>query len=159
VDADDYYAILGVNSAASLKRIQAAYRKLAKEYHPDHAGMQGKEKFQAVQEAYEVLSDPGKRKEYDAHVDRRRRIRESRGIIPEPLAPLRRPFRTRHPEPLVRSFSPAEDFSHPRSSPCTFCDGLGNLGFPCPFCRGVAPLERDLEQLLARWVRSFRFGR
>ena len=62
----DYYKILGVSRSANLKAIKKAYRALALEWHPDkHTGEEEKSKaeakFQAIAEAYEVLSDPEKR--------------------------------------------------------------------------------------------------
>jgi DnaJ-class molecular chaperone len=60
----DYYRILGVDRNADDKTIKSAYRKLARKYHPDVA--KGKEdRFKEVTEAYEVLSDPEKRRRYD----------------------------------------------------------------------------------------------
>lgn len=63
----DYYSILGVSRDASQKEIKAAYRKLARKYHPDvnKDDNEAVEKFKRVQEAYEVLSDPKKRERYD----------------------------------------------------------------------------------------------
>jgi DnaJ-class molecular chaperone len=61
----DYYAILGVSENASIDEIKKAYRRLAKQYHPDKAGPEYQEKFKEINEAYEVLSDPEKRKQYD----------------------------------------------------------------------------------------------
>lgn len=63
----DYYEILGVDKKASDAEIKKAYRKLAKKYHPDlHPDdKDAKDKFSEVNEAYEVLSDPQKRKKYD----------------------------------------------------------------------------------------------
>lgn len=64
--ARDYYDILGVNRKADAKEIKKAYRRLAKQYHPDvNAEEAAKETFREIQEAYEVLSDPEKRKLYD----------------------------------------------------------------------------------------------
>jgi DnaJ-class molecular chaperone len=67
--AEDYYHILGVQRGASEKEIQKAYRKLAREYHPDmnpdDAG--AKAKFQRVQQAYDVLGDKKKRDLYDRY--------------------------------------------------------------------------------------------
>lgn len=65
--AEDYYKVLGVNKNASKEEIKKAYRKMAMKYHPDHAkGDKGsEEKFKKISEAYAVLSDDEKRKQYD----------------------------------------------------------------------------------------------
>jgi molecular chaperone DnaJ len=63
----DFYRELGVSSDASQEEIKRAYRKLAREYHPDAnpGDAKAEQRFKAVSEAYGVLSDPKKRKEYD----------------------------------------------------------------------------------------------
>jgi len=62
----DYYAILGVDSEADDKAIKTAYRKLARQYHPDVSKhLNAEEKFKEVSEAYEVLHNSEKRAEYD----------------------------------------------------------------------------------------------
>ncbi|TDU32346.1 curved DNA-binding protein [Panacagrimonas perspica] len=62
----DYYKILGVSRSASADEIKKAYRKLAREFHPDKNKAKGaEEKFKEANEANEVLSDPEKRKAYD----------------------------------------------------------------------------------------------
>ena len=59
----DHYSTLGVNKDASPDDIKRAYRKLASQHHPDKGG--DKATFQKVQQAYETLSDPGRRQQYD----------------------------------------------------------------------------------------------
>ena len=67
VQYKDYYEILGVPRTASADELKKSFRKLARQYHPDVAKDKKKaeEKFKEINEAYEVLSDPAKRKKYD----------------------------------------------------------------------------------------------
>lgn len=89
----DYYLILGVSRTESPNGIRAAFRELAKRYHPEHVGPQGARFFQEILTAYQVLSNPEKRKHYDQglfhaegrEVDQGRPISVGTGT---PLAPL-----------------------------------------------------------------------
>ncbi|NDC80939.1 MAG: J domain-containing protein, partial [Verrucomicrobia bacterium] len=67
MDYKDYYSVLGVSKTATAEEIRSAFRKKAREHHPDVAKdkAKGAEMFKEVNEAYEVLSDPAKRAKYD----------------------------------------------------------------------------------------------
>src|ERR1700745_1708218 len=67
MDFKDYYSTLGVAKTATDKEIKQAYRKLARKHHPDvNPGDKSAEgRFKEINEAYEVLGDPDKRKKYD----------------------------------------------------------------------------------------------
>jgi DnaJ-class molecular chaperone len=87
-----YYATLGIGQGASAEGIRAAYLRLVKALHPDHAGQAGTSRFREVQQAYDVLSDPARKKEYDDQLTRSCEVRRTR-----------RPFAdaTRDVEPLI----------------------------------------------------------
>lgn len=90
----DYYVILGIARTASASGIRDAFRELAKRYHPDHMGPQGTSLFQDIVEAYQVLSDP----------DRRRVYNHGLSAAAEHVAPAPTPIITPSepaPEPLV----------------------------------------------------------
>ena len=104
----DLYKVLGVDKKASPEEIKKAYRKLARQYHPDRNPDDAKaeERFKEISAAYDVLGDPDKRKQYDrgGHVRRRRRRRrrpggsggfDAGGVRRHPLQPLRRRRRRR----------------------------------------------------------------
>ena len=91
----DYYEILGIDRSADASTIKKAYRKLAKKYHPDSNpnNAEAAEKFKDVTEAYEILSDPEKKKLYDQYYS------ETVNSLPEPdlakVEAVSNPFRTR----------------------------------------------------------------
>jgi curved DNA-binding protein len=69
MDFQDYYKLLGIDKTATPREIKSAYRKLARKFHPDlnPNDKDAKRKFQQINEANEVLSDPEKRKKYDQY--------------------------------------------------------------------------------------------
>ncbi len=88
-DFIDYYATLGVNKSASQDDIRKAYRKLARQHHPDvNPGNEAATRFKQISEAYEVIGDADKRKKYDqygkdwAHADQIEKMRRQGGGNP-----------------------------------------------------------------------------
>ncbi|HSG16615.1 MAG TPA: DnaJ domain-containing protein [Anaerolineae bacterium] len=126
----DYYLILGVDSEASLDEIKAAYRRQAKDLHPDYYG-QDSGPFIDLQEAYAVLSDAARRRVYDREIGLAERRGRSAGIRPEPLIP-----RESKPEPLIPREMPAD---------------LGDLSLNRSF-RTIRP---SFEELFDRIWRNF----
>lgn len=85
----DYYAILGVTRAESAGGIRAAYRKLARIHHPDHAGPGRTRRFQEINEAYRVLSDPAARKSYNESLTREEERLRAQAAPGESVSPRR----------------------------------------------------------------------
>src|SRR6267154_879313 len=94
----DFYEVLGVARTAYEKDITRAYRKLAKQYHPDAnpGNKDAEEKFKAVAAAYDVLGDAAKRKEYDE-------VRQMAGSGPAAARGFRRSSSTRAPASVICS--------------------------------------------------------
>src|SRR5689334_18649592 len=95
--ARDYYLVLGISRSETDGGIQAAFRVLAKRFHPDVAGSEASARFREVVEAYEVLSDPERRRRYDQELAparvqpgtadlRRGALRRPEPLIPEPMS-------------------------------------------------------------------------
>lgn len=103
--AKSYFAILGVTSNASAQEIRSAYRRLAKELHPDHFEG-GSGPFREIQEAYAVLGNSHKRDEYERSLKKlqlKRNVKQAFYTDPEPLVPEQRPLDLGEISP-VRSF-------------------------------------------------------
>jgi DnaJ-class molecular chaperone len=103
--AKSYFAILGISPNATLDEIRSAYRRLAKEFHPDHYSGSG-ERFQDIQEAYSVLGNSGRRREYERRIKKgpvKTTLRPSKYSKPEPLIPEEGPVDMGEISP-VRSF-------------------------------------------------------
>lgn len=124
----NYYIILGIPSSSTQEDIKTAYRKLAKEFHPDHYG-KNHLPFLNLQEAYSVLSDPARRRAYDDSFTKKRQ-KQASSRRPEPMA-----YRYREDiEPLIPEKNPVDlgdaslerDFHVHRPSLAALLDRLFN---------------------------------
>ena len=111
--AKSYYAILGISSNATEDEIRSAYRRLAKEFHPDHYEG-GSEIFREIQEAYAVLGNARSRHEYENKVLKvsiKKPLRSATYPKPEPLIPEEEPVDMGKISPVrsFHSFSPSFD--------------------------------------------------
>ncbi len=117
VDYKDYYKVLGVSKSASEKEIRSAYRKLARQYHPDvnPGDKTAEDKFKEINEANEVLSDPEKRKKFDELSDYYQQYGRmpgaSAGGGPAGPGGARYEYRTVSPEDLNDLFGNQSQFS------------------------------------------------
>ena len=106
----NYYLILGIPRTETARGIQKAFRELAKRHHPDRRGAHGTAAFQEIVEAYETLSDPRRRREYDDQLP------DAITLAQSPLEPIVSPTWPR-PEPLIpEPLSVAHDFATLRPS-------------------------------------------
>ncbi|MFO7715588.1 DnaJ domain-containing protein [Desulfosarcina sp.] len=107
--AKSYYALLGISSMATTEEIRAAYRRLAKAYHPDrYSG--SSDSFRQIQEAYNVLGNVEKRRQYESQISRSslRNYPASGGRPqPEPLIPEEKPTPLGDISPMEGSGAPA----------------------------------------------------
>jgi curved DNA-binding protein CbpA len=152
----DYYAALGIDRRESFTGIHKAYRQLAKECHPDRVGGQGTQRFQEVQEAYEVLSDPGKRKKYDASITRHRPLSTAAHTVEPLVSPPHSPeFFRPGPEPLVSpSAHTARQFAG--QAGWTFGHGLGRTPRHVLPCCSAANHQEEIEELIMWCLRALR---
>ena len=127
----DYYLVLGITSNASQTDIKDAYRRLAKEYHPDH--YKGNDRpFQTIQEAYAVLSDPARRRQHDSRILERKPAPSRGHTISRPVEPLI-PEPSRNPffqQTSARAFQPYRPFSGLFSRPFFPSPGPGDRQGP-----------------------------
>ncbi|HEX5547605.1 MAG TPA: DnaJ domain-containing protein, partial [Ktedonobacterales bacterium] len=104
-DEVDYYAVLGLPPSADDATIRLAYRRLARRYHPDIAGDENLHLMQTLNQAYQTLSDPERRRHYDA------------SRPPPPATDVEPPHTPQHPpqRPPQQPHSPAQAARRPES--------------------------------------------
>lgn len=142
MDKRDYYEVLGVSRDASAEEIKRAFRKLAMKHHPDqNNGSEDSEtKFKEAQEAYEILSDPEKKDNYDrfGHAS-------DGGVvdISDIFSAFFRPRRKGSDLSAKASISLEDayhgkelNFNYSYISYCKKCSGRGGIGNPCATCGG-----------------------
>ena len=111
--AKSYYVILGITPSATANEIKSAYRRLAKEFHPDYYGGDS-DVFREIQEAYSVLGDSRRRKEYEHQLKRKPRnvpVKTKFHQEAEPLIPEEKPIDMGEISPVrsFRTFMPSHD--------------------------------------------------
>lgn len=148
----DYYTILGVARDASPAAIKRAYRRLAKKLHPDVSRGSSSEEFQALQAAYETLTDAERRRRYDETLGQMERDRLEPlawSFVRSPAAgDLRRPTQpgTLSGEILLSPLEAAQGGILPLDVPifanCQACEGTGGFIFDCERCGGEGKVGR-----------------
>jgi DnaJ-class molecular chaperone len=142
----NYYTVLGVRESASPEEVQEAYRRLAKAYHPDRSGADTASQFRAVQEAWETLGNPERRRAYDLRRRQQRRPRPARRPPPGPVHgwgdfPIPQASGALHLE-LEMTSDEADCGGEvvldlPARARCGHCGGRGRVAwFLCPGCGG-----------------------
>jgi DnaJ-class molecular chaperone len=157
----DYYSILGVKVEATLEQIKSAYRRLARQFHPDVKDTSDIERFREIQEAYDVLSDGEKRRAYDLTAGSEIPVMHGSSAVPfaevwpEPMPTTLRPQRRRARARVLENnaeivLSPEEarrggmlSFEVRIGETCPACEGTGQ-GFMvwCWDCDGTGELRR-----------------
>src|SRR5215475_10608538 len=172
----DYYEVLGVERGASADDIRRAFRRLARQYHPDVNRAPGAaDQFKEVNEAYEVLSDAGKRRDYDrfGHVAPGSFGSSGAGFGIDEIfetffggmgraGSSRRPSRgadLRYDLELTFEeavFGVTRDLEVPRTVPCVRCGGggaePGSSPARCPQCNGAGEVRRVQQSIFGQFV-------
>jgi molecular chaperone DnaJ len=174
----DYYAILGVSRDASEDDVKKAFRRLAKQYHPDanQGNTAAEEQFKEIGEAYQVLSDPEKRQLYDryGHNPPQGGFGDFTGfggfadIFEEFFGMGTRASTRRGPQPgahlkynLTIAFEEAvfgaeRELEIPRLETCTHCHGRGaepgTTPVRCPQCQGSGQVRRVQQSIFGSFV-------
>lgn len=152
----DYYEILSTTKNASPGAIKKAYRKLAHKYHPDRNPADDAEsKFKEVAEAYEVLSNPQKKEQYDNFGHNAPRSNSGWGHNANPFDMFNNFFRNNAPQKgrdlQIEITVTLEDvlsginkkITYMQYFKCKKCDGAGGIGSTCRTCSGYGQVEQQ----------------
>jgi molecular chaperone DnaJ len=151
----DFYRLLGVSRNATPAAIRRAYRRLAKQYHPESGAGSSLEAFQELQIAYETLSDTERRQRYDESLQR---VESDDAFAPlawsfvrgPAVGDLRRPVQpgSLSGEILLTAEEAAAGGVLPLDIPlhgsCPACAGTGGSAFDCARCGGDGTIERRM---------------
>jgi len=172
----DYYEVLGVSREASAEELKKAYRRLAMQYHPDrnHGDKQAEDRFKEVGEAYAVLSDAGKRQQYDTFGHVADGVGGPGGFSFESAFDLfdmffggRRRHRTgpqrgsdlrMNVEITLREavYGAKRTIEVPRADTCPECRGSGaepgTSPQTCPQCQGTGQVRRSVQSIFGQVV-------
>lgn len=180
ISKQDYYQVLGVSRDASPEEIRSAFRKLAFQCHPDHNHEEGAaDKFKEINEAYQVLSDPGKRANYDQFgfagseafgrgFDGFSDFSSDLGSIFEVFFGGNNRVRQRVPQRgadlnynLTISFEESvlgcdKEIEIKRTETCSSCSGRGSepgsQPIKCPVCNGLGEVRQEQRSFFGRFV-------
>ena len=156
----DYYEVLRISNDAAPGEIKKAYRKLAHKYHPDrNPDEDTTPQFKEVAEAYEILSDPQKREQYDAFGHNAPRSSPSGwGSYTNPFDMFNSFFRGYSAQPKGRDIYESiniiledvlsgikKNISYMQHFRCTSCKGLGGTGSSCNQCGGYGQVEQHSD--------------
>ena len=144
---ENLYNILEVNEQATQDEIKKSYRKLAMEHHPDKGGSE--DKFKKISEAYEILGDENKRKDYDYN---RNNPNRGSSIFDEFFSKMNRPQRNIVPDKIVdveigviESFNSVEkNITYTRNIHCEPCGGQGGEKQICKVCNGQGHITQTM---------------
>jgi molecular chaperone DnaJ len=137
----DHYKVLGVPRDETPNNIRRAFRRLAKEHHPDHAGAEGADRFREIAEAHDVLCDPASRRCHDEELRA-----DERRCRPAPEAAAPAAWREREPQawPGPRPWRPGElirDVHAPWTPPAREARGAPELVLPAALARAGGPIR------------------